>query len=104
MICINTSKLLIITWVAMALLIGIGVGYLLGVNGVGQRAQQNFGPGPQGQAPQPLNQGEAPYQKSVQGEAPPGAPGGRNPVPNQNGSGPMPNSGTQGQPINPNQP
>lgn len=78
---LDTKKLLIITWLIIVLLIGLGVGYLLGVNGIGQKAQspvqvpqqQNFGPGPQGGAPA-------------------GQPGGQNP---------MPNSGTQGQPNQP---
>lgn len=95
MIVINTNKLLIITWVAMALLIGVGAGYLLGINGIGQKAQspvqvpqqQNFGPGSQGQAPQ---QGGNIQQPLNQGEVAPGAPGGRNPAPIQGGTGPVP--------------
>lgn len=66
----------------IALLIGLGIGYLLGVQGFGQRVQspmqQNFGPGPQG-------------------EAPPGAPGGRNPVPNSGTQTLPPQNGQQGQ-------
>lgn len=89
---INTNKLLIITWVVLALLIGLGIGYLLGVQGFGQKVvqnpnfgsgqqpmQQNFGPGPQGQGPQ---QGGNIQQPLNQGGAPAGAPGGRNPMPN----------------------
>lgn len=112
MICISTNKLLIITWVAIALLIGGGVGYLLGVKGYGQKIQapaqlpqqQNFGPGSGGQAPQ---QGGNIQQPQSQGEAPPGAPGGRNPVPS-GGDQWLPQQGQQsqqqGQPIYPNQP
>lgn len=89
MISINTNKLLVITWVAMAFLIGTGVGYLLGIKGVGQQnptgQQQNFGLGPQGQ-----QQGGNVQQPVSQGEAPPGAPGGRNPASYV---------GTQGQPL-----
>lgn len=105
MIFISTNKLLIITWVAIAFLIGGGVGYLLGVQGFGQKTQgpepglnqqqfpqqQNFGPGQGGQNPQ---QGGSIQQPLNQGGVPAGAPGGRNPVPNQNGE----------QPVNPNQP
>lgn len=83
MIVINTNKLLIITWVAMALLIGLGIGYLLGVQGFGQKVQS-----PPVQAPQQQNFG--PGQGAQQ---PAGAPGGRNPVPN--GAGER----QQGQPL-----
>lgn len=92
---VDTKKLLIITWILLAFLTGGGVGYLLGVNGVGQKVQspgiglnqqqfpqqQNFGPGSQGQVP---GQGGNIQPPLNQGEAPPGAPGGRNPAPNQN--------------------
>lgn len=81
---------------AMALLIGIGIGYLLGVKGFGQKVsgpgvefgqqqfpqQRNFGPGPQGQGQQ---QGGNIQQPLIQGEAPAGASGGRNPVPSDKG-------------------
>lgn len=81
MIVINTNKLLIITWVAMALLIGLGIGYLLGVQGFGQKVQS-----PPVQAPQQQNFGPAgnmmQQQQPNQGGAPAGAPGGRNPAPN----------------------
>lgn len=83
---------------AMALLIGIGIGYLLGVQGFGQKIQnspvqapqqQSFGPGSQNQIPQqgggiqqPLNQNGLPVQQGNQ----------QNPLPPQGG----------GQVINPN--
>lgn len=80
----------------MALLIGLGVGYLLGVNGVGQKTvpvpqQQNFGPGSQNQGPpgQGPQQGGNMQQPLNQGKAPAGAPGGQSlpqqGTPNQGG-------------------
>ncbi len=70
MIFTDTKKLLIITWVGMALLIGVGIGYLLGLRGFGQKTiqgpgfepgqksmqQQNFGPGGQIGNQPPQNQ------------------------------------------------
>lgn len=75
---------------AMALLIGLGIGYLLGVQGFGQKVQnppvqapqqQNFGSGQGVQGPQQPG-GNIQQPPPNQGGAPAGAPGGRNPAPN----------------------
>lgn len=96
----------------MALLIGIGVGYLLGIKGFGQKVgdpgtgvgqqqfpqQQNFGPVSGNQAPQ---QGGSFQQPQSQGEAPAGALGGRNPLPSGGVQQLPQQGGQQGQPASP---
>lgn len=80
----DTKKLLIITWVGMALLIGLGVGYLLGLRGFGQPSRDIglYGQGGQ-MGNQQGNMGQQPQQQ--QGVPQQGAP---NQAPNQ-GSQPV---------------
>lgn len=83
----DTKKLLIITWVVLAFLIGGGVGYLLGVNGIGQRVpfQNTMGvpPGMSGGNVQP-----PPNQGGTQQPGGPNSGGQQMPPPGQQGANP----------------
>lgn len=80
----NAIKLLIITWIFLALLIGIGIGYILGVKGFGQ---QIFVP-----------QGQTIQQPASNMAFPTGQPGNQFQPP-QNQGGPLQQPAGQGQPL-----